>query len=66
MNAVLSIVVNRSKYDRFGFQIHGDNNKRDKSASEGCIVTNKRDDFKKGDRPHVTSGNDNDGTSVLS
>jgi len=53
-------------YERFAFQIHGDNKKHDKSASHGCIVIDKRDDFKKGDRLHVTSGASNDGTCVLS
>jgi hypothetical protein len=53
-------------HNRNAFQIHGDNGKGNKSASEGCIVTDKRDDFKKGDRVHVKSGDDKDGTCVLS
>lgn len=53
-------------HGRFAFQIHGDNSKRDKSASEGCIVTDKRDDFKKGDRLHVKNGENKDGTCTLS
>ncbi|CAF0910061.1 unnamed protein product [Rotaria sordida] len=53
-------------HGRDAFQIHGDNGRGDKSASKGCIVTNKRDDFKQGDRLHVTSRDDKDGTCILS
>lgn len=43
-------------YGRSGFQIHGDNNRGDQSASRGCIIMDQsaRGSIKKGDRINVT------------
>jgi hypothetical protein len=43
-------------FGRSSFQIHGDNTARDNSASQGCIILDRKDrsDLKKGDTIHVT------------
>ena len=53
-------------FERSAFQIHGDNSKRNQSASEGCIVTDKRNDLKQGDRLHVRNDEDKNGNCTIS